>query len=75
MPKSNQTVHLCIDFCKVNGVTKSDVYPIPQLEDCVDRIGHAQFVSKFDLLTGYWQVPLTERARDVSAFVTLDSLY
>ena len=33
------------------------------------------FVSKFDLLKGYWQVPLTEKAKEVSAFVTPDGLY
>lgn len=32
-------------------------------------------MSKFDLLKGYWQVPLTERAQEVSAFVTPESLY
>lgn len=38
----------------------------------MDRVGSAKFVSKFDLLKGYWQVPLTARARELSAFVTLD---
>ena len=28
-----------------------------------------------DLLKGYWQVPLTDRAKQLSAFVTLDGLY
>ena len=75
VPKPDQTVRPCIDYRKVNCVTRSDAYPIPRLEDCIDKIGHAQFVSKFDLLKGYWQVPLTERAQEVSAFVTPDSLY
>ena len=47
-----------------------DSYPIPRIDDCIDKIGPAKFVSKFDLLKGYWQVPLTERAKRVSAFVT-----
>ena len=33
------------------------------------------YVSKFNLLKGYWQVPLTEKAKKVSAFVTSDGLY
>lgn len=37
------------------------------MEDCV---GPATFISKLDLLKGYWQVPLTPRAFDISAFVT-----
>ncbi|KAL1261227.1 hypothetical protein QQF64_009054 [Cirrhinus molitorella] len=42
------------------------------MEDCVDRVGNAAFVTKIDLLKGYWQVPLTERAKEISAFVTPD---
>ncbi len=43
------------------------------MEDCVDNLGYARYVSKLDLLKGYWQVPLTSRASDISAFVTPDS--
>lgn len=49
-------------FCKVNAITKPDAFPVPQVEDCVDQVGAAQ-VSKFNLLKGYWQVPLTERVK------------
>ncbi|KAI2665219.1 Retrovirus-related Pol polyprotein from transposon 17.6 [Labeo rohita] len=41
-------------------------------KDCVDRVGSTNFVSKLDLLKGYWQVPLTPRASEISAFVTPD---
>jgi len=41
------------------------------MEDCVDRVGGPwSYVTKLDLLKGYWQVPLTERAKLISAFVT-----
>lgn len=53
-------------------MTKPDSYPLPRMEDCVDRVGSAKFVTKLDLLKGYWQVPLTSRAADISAFVTPD---
>ncbi len=43
------------------------------MEDCVDDVGSARFVTKLDLLKGYWQVPLTERAAEISAFVTPDN--
>ena len=45
------------------------------MEDCIDKVGSSKFVSKLDLLKGYWQVPLTERAVEISAFVTPDGLY
>ena len=75
VPKPDGTYRLCTDFRKVNSVTKTDSYPIPRIDDCIDKIGSAKFVSKFGLLKGYWQVPLTERAKEISAFVTPDGLF
>ena len=69
------TVYMCTDYRKVNNVTKSDSFPIPRMEDCIDRIGNTKYVTKFDLLKGFWQVPLTERAKEISAFVTPSGLY
>ena len=66
---------MCIDFRKVNAVTETDSYPLPRVEDCINDVGKAKFISKFDLLKGYWQVPLTERAKDISAFVTSEGLF
>lgn len=60
------------DLRKVSAVTVLDSYPLPRIDDCVDKIGNATFVSKIDLLKGYWQVPLTDCASDISAFVTAD---
>ncbi|XP_076859481.1 uncharacterized protein LOC143512733 [Brachyhypopomus gauderio] len=72
VPKPDGTFRLCTDYRKVNAVTVPDSYPMPRMEDCIDRIGSARFVSKLDLLKGYWQVPLTTRASDISAFATPD---
>ncbi|CAC5364330.1 unnamed protein product [Mytilus coruscus] len=75
VPKPDKTFRFVTDSRKVNSVSKSDSYPIPRIDDCIDNIGKAKFVSKFDLLKGYWQVPLTQRAREISAFVTPDGLF
>ena len=60
VPKPDGTLRFCVDYQKVNAETKTDSYPIPRLGDCVDRVGNSAFVSKIDLLKGYWQVPLTD---------------
>lgn len=75
VPKSDNTPRFCTDFRKVNSVTKPDCFPLPRMEDCVDQVGSAKFVSKFDLLKGYWQVPLSKRAQEIAAFVTPTGLY
>ena len=68
MPKGDGNSRFCMDLWKVNSITKTDSYPIiPRVEDCIDRIGSAKYVNKFDLLKGYWQVPLTPRAKEITA--------
>lgn len=52
--KADGGPRFCTDYRKINVVTKLDAYPLPQIEDCVDQMGSAQFVSKFYLLKSYW---------------------
>ena len=75
VPKSNGTYRMCTDYRKVNSVTKTDSFPIPRIDDCIDKVGNSNYVTKFDLLKGFWQVPLTDRAKEVSAFATPNGLY
>ena len=73
--KPDSTFRPCTDFRKISAVTKPDSFPLPRMDDCVDQVGSAKYVSKFDLLKGYWQVPLSERAREICSFVTPSGLY
>lgn len=53
VPKPDGTFRFCTDYWKVNAVTVPDCYPLPRMEDCIDNLGSARFVSKLDLLKGY----------------------
>uniref|UniRef100_A0A8C2BUT8 Gypsy retrotransposon integrase-like protein 1 n=1 Tax=Cyprinus carpio TaxID=7962 RepID=A0A8C2BUT8_CYPCA len=57
VPKSDSTHRFCTDYHKVNSINKPDSFPLHGIEDCVDRDGSARYVTKLDLLKGYWQVP------------------
>lgn len=70
--KPDGTFRFCTDYRKVNAVTVPDSYPLPRMEDCIDSIGPAVHITKLDLLKGYWQVPLSSQASNISAFVTPD---
>ena len=74
-PKPDGTFCMCTDYCKVNSVTKTDTFPIPRIDDCINNIGQAKYVTKFDLLKRFWQIPLTDRAKEISAFVIPDGVY
>ena len=73
--KQDSSFRFVTDFQKVNTVTKTDSFPVPRVDDCIDRVGQAKLLSEFDLLKGYWQAPLTERVKEISAFVTPDGLF
>ena len=75
VPKPDGTYRMCTDYRKVNSATKTDSFPIPRIDDCIDKIGRSKYVTKFDLLKGFWQIPLTDRAKEISAFVTPDGLF
>ncbi len=70
VPKPDGTVRFCNDFRRVNEVSEFDSYPMPRVDELIDRLGRARFISTLDLNKGYWQVPLSEDAKPKTAFST-----
>ena len=75
VPKEDGSSRLCTDYRKVNGVTVKDSYPLPLIDDLIDSVGKAKYLTKIDLLKGYYQIGLTERAKLISAFITPFGLF
>ena len=74
-PKKDGSIRFCIDYRKLNDVTIKDAYPIPRIDDTLDALHHAQYVSTLDLRSGYWQVELDHISRPITAFVTHKGLF
>lgn len=53
VPKPDGSTRFCTDYRKVNAVSKTDAFPIPRVDNCVDKVGRAKFLTKVDLLKGY----------------------
>jgi hypothetical protein len=70
VPKKDGTYRFCVDFRRLNAVTKKDVYPLPRIDDILDTLGESRFFSSLDLASGYWQVELDPESRQKSAFTT-----
>jgi hypothetical protein len=70
IPKPDGSIRFCIDYRRVNDITQPDAFPLPRIEDLIDKIGKAKYLTKIDLSRGYWQVPMDEEAIPISAFVT-----
>ena len=73
--KKDKTVRVCVDFRKLNAKSKMDAYPMPRVDDMIDLVGSARYVSTLDLTKGYWQVPVREEDRDKTAFSTPFGLF
>ena len=59
----------CVDYRKLNAVTKKDSYPLPLIQDIFDRLEGATIFTTLDLKSGYWQIPVAEQDRPKTAFV------
>ena len=66
--KKDGSLRICIDYRKLNAVSCSDAYPIPRIDDLIDLLGTATYISTLDLAKGYWQVPLSPDAAAKTAF-------
>ena len=75
VPKPDGSLRFCNDFRKLNEISAFDAYPMPRVDELIERLGPARFVSTLDLTKGYWQVPLTHRAKEKTAFTTPDGLF
>ncbi len=70
VPKTDGSVRFCVDYRKVNAVSKFDAYPMPRVEELLDRLGAARFYSTLDLTKGYCQIPLSPLSKEKTDFTT-----
>ena len=68
--KKDGGVRLCVDYQQLNQINKFDAYPMPRIEELLDKIGSARFITTLDLAKGYWQVPMNPEDHDKTAFVS-----
>src|SRR2546430_11478252 len=66
--KKDGSKRFCIDFRKVNDITKTDVRPLPRIDDLLEQFRTARYFSLMDLASGYWQVEMDEKDRERIAF-------
>lgn len=75
VPKKDGSLHFCIDFRRLNSITRKNIYLLPCVEDILDTLGGTKYFTSLDLASSYWQVELDQNARAKSAFTTHHGLF
>jgi hypothetical protein len=73
--KKDNTNRFCVDFRRLNAITKFDTEPMGNVEDTMARLKNDAFFSKIDLSKGYWQIEVAEDSRPMTAFTTESGSY
>lgn len=73
--KKDGSLRFCVDYRKVNSLTRRDAYPLPRVDDTLATLAGSKWFTTLDLLSGYWQVELDEADREKTAFATREGLF
>ena len=68
VPKRDGTLRLCVDYRHLNKVTHPN--PFPRIDDLLNSLGSAEYITTLDLTKGYWQVPVHPNSQQKTAFIT-----
>ena len=73
--KKHGTTRFCVDYRKLNDVTRKDAYPLPWINDTLDALHSSKYFSTLDLYSGYWKIEMDQQDIDKTAFVTRQGLF
>jgi len=73
--KADGTNRFCIDYRKLNDVTRKNSYPLPRIDDHLEALRGKKWFCTLDLASGYWQVKMHEGDKEKTAFCSHMGLY
>lgn len=69
VPKKNGKLRMCVDFRALNRITVKNRWPLPRIDELLDKLKHARFFSKLDLASGYHQMRINDADQHKTAFI------
>ena len=75
VPKKNGELRFACDYRALNAITKKMKWPLPNIQDALDALRGSTLFTSLDLKKAYWQVPIHEKDKEKTAFITADGLY
>jgi hypothetical protein len=68
--KSDGSYRFCIDYSSLTSHVKRDAYALPRIDDYLDRLKNAKYLTVVDCSSGFWQIRVNESDREKLAFIT-----
>lgn len=66
----NKSWRFVVDYRCLNKKLLADKFPLPRIDVILDQLGRAKYFSCLDLLSGFHQIELDKKSRDMTAFST-----
>jgi hypothetical protein len=73
--KANRKWRLCVDFRRLNSVTRKNQYPLPLITELIDRLQGAKWFTKFDVREGFYRIRIKEGHEWITALKTKYGLF
>ena len=70
VPKKDGGVRMCVDYRALNKVTVHNRYPLPRIDELLDRLQGSRYFTKIDLRSGYYQIRMHPDSVQKTAFRT-----
>ncbi|GFW76877.1 retrovirus-related Pol polyprotein from transposon 297 [Trichonephila clavipes] len=74
-PDSPEAYRFAIDYRKLNAITKYPRYPLPVIDDLLTNIPHTNVMSTLDLRSGYFQLAISPKDIEKTAFITRNGTF
>ena len=74
--KADGSPRFCVDYrTTINKFLVRETWPMPDIKSHIDTVSGASYIKACDVQSAYWQIPIAQKDRHKTAFVTSKGKY